>query len=54
MVSWIFACFRDLPAHVPKIGFRSISEDEALEILTILSFIHRRLDVAVSTDPVRG
>jgi uncharacterized protein (TIGR02391 family) len=54
MVSGMFAYFRNLPAHVPKVGFRTIPEAEALEILTILSFLHRRLDAAVSTDPSRG
>lgn len=51
MISGVFSYFRNLPAHVPKIGFRSVSEEEALELLTILSFLHRRLDAAVSTRP---
>jgi uncharacterized protein (TIGR02391 family) len=54
MVSGMFSYFRNLLAHVPKVGFRTITEEEALEILTILSFLHRRLDAAVSTDPSRG
>lgn len=54
MMSGMFAYFRNLPAHVPKIGFRTVTEEEALEILTILSFLHRRIDAAVSTDPSRG
>lgn len=53
MMSGVFSYFRNLPAHVPKVGFRSIAEEEALEILTILSFVHRRLDAAVSTHPSR-
>jgi uncharacterized protein (TIGR02391 family) len=53
MISGVFNYFRNLPAHVPKVGFRTITEQEALEILTILSFVHRRLDAAVSTAPSR-
>ncbi len=45
-----FGTFR---AHVPKIGFRNVTEDEALEVLTFVSFLHRRIDAAVSTDPTR-
>jgi uncharacterized protein (TIGR02391 family) len=51
MINGMFGYFRNLPAHVPKIGFRNITEEEALEILTILSFLHRRIDEAVSTSP---
>jgi|SRR5450759_2665256 uncharacterized protein (TIGR02391 family) len=51
MIAGTFSYFRNLPAHVPKIGFRRVTEEEALELLTIVSFIHRRLDAAVSTNP---
>ncbi len=51
MISGTFAYFRNLPAHVPKVGFRNVTEEEALELLTIVSFLHRRLDDAVSTNP---
>lgn len=51
LISGTFAYFRNLPAHVPKIGFRQVTEDDALELLTIVSFLHRRLDEAVSTNP---
>lgn len=51
LISGTFSYFRNLPAHVPKVGFRHVSEDEALEILTIISFLHRRLDEAVATTP---
>ena len=50
LISGTFGYFRNLPAHVPKIGFRPVTEDEALEILTIVSFLHRRLDAAVATN----
>lgn len=49
VISGVFAYFRNLPAHVPKVGFRTVTEEEALELLTIVSFLHRRLDAAVST-----
>ncbi|MGH7486417.1 MAG: TIGR02391 family protein, partial [bacterium] len=49
MIRGVFAYFRNLPAHVPKVGFRTVAEEEALELLTIVSFLHRRLDAAVST-----
>jgi uncharacterized protein (TIGR02391 family) len=49
MINGAFSYFRNLPAHVPKVGFRTVTEEEALELLTILSFLHRRLDAAVST-----
>jgi uncharacterized protein (TIGR02391 family) len=52
MVKGVFAYFRNLPAHVPH-AFRTVNEEEALELLTIASFIHRRLDAAVSTNPSR-
>ncbi len=53
LISGTFWYFRNLPAHVPKVGFRTVTEEEALEVLTILSFLHRRLDAAVSTTPGR-
>lgn len=51
MIAGTFSYFRNLPAHVPKVGFRTITEEEALELLTIVSFVHRRLDAAVPTKP---
>lgn len=51
MISATFAYFRNLPAHVPKIGFRNVTEEEALELLMIVSFLHRRLDAGVPTSP---
>lgn len=49
MIKGTFAYFRNLPAHVPR-AFRVVNEEEALELLTIASFLHRRLDAAVSTN----
>ncbi len=48
MIKGTFAYFRNLPAHVPK-AFRIVTEQEALELMTIASFLHRRIDAAVST-----
>lgn len=53
MMAGTFSYFRNLPAHAPKVGFRTVTEEEALELLTIASFLHRRLDAAVSTNPSR-
>ena len=53
MMAGTFSYFRNLPAHVPKIGFRNVTEEEALELLTIVSFLHRRLDTAIPTTPRR-
>jgi uncharacterized protein (TIGR02391 family) len=52
MMRGVFAYFRNLPAHIPK-AFRVVTEQEALELMTIASFLHRRLDAAVSTSPSR-
>jgi uncharacterized protein (TIGR02391 family) len=41
-----FSAFRNPPAHEPKITWY-ISETDALDLLTMLSLLHRRLDVAV-------
>ncbi len=54
MISGTFSYFRNLAGHVPKIEFRTVTEEEALGVLTILSFLHRRLDASVSTTPGRS
>jgi uncharacterized protein (TIGR02391 family) len=41
----MFGTFRNTTAHGPKISW-PISEDDALDLLTMVSFLHRRLDVA--------
>lgn len=43
-----FGMFRNPTAHAPKLTW-AISEDEALEALTLLSLLHRRLDRAFLT-----
>lgn len=42
--------FRNPTAHAPKISW-VVNERDALEALTLLSMLHRRLDEAVSTHP---
>jgi len=43
-----FGAFRNVTAHGPKIMW-PITEQDALDLLTIVSFLHRRLDSAVQT-----
>jgi uncharacterized protein (TIGR02391 family) len=50
MMKGTFAYFRNLPAHIPS-AFRIVTEQEALELLSIVSFLHRRVDAAVTTTP---
>jgi uncharacterized protein (TIGR02391 family) len=44
----MFGTFRNVTAHGPKITW-SISEQDALDLLTLVSLLHRRLDSAVTT-----
>ena len=44
----LFGTFRNVTAHAPRITW-TIEEDEALELLTITSYLHRRLDACVPT-----
>lgn len=37
--------FRNPTAHDPRIS-RAVSDDELLELLTMVSMVHRRLDAA--------
>lgn len=43
MIKGVFGLIRNPTAHAPKIKF-SINEEEALDILTTISYIHKRLD----------
>lgn len=49
----MFGTFRNVTAHAPKITW-TISEGDALDLLTLASFLHRRLDKAVVTTPPQG
>jgi uncharacterized protein (TIGR02391 family) len=48
LIKGIFGTFRNPTAHAPRIEWK-ISEQDALDLLTMLSFLHRRLDDAVRT-----
>lgn len=43
-----FGAFRNVTAHGPKILWR-MTEEDALDLLTLISLLHRRLDTAVAT-----
>jgi uncharacterized protein (TIGR02391 family) len=48
LMKGMFGVFRNVTAHVPKISW-TITEQDALDLLTIALFLHRRLDGAVRT-----
>lgn len=48
LIKGLFGAFRNTTAHAPKIHW-NVSEQDALDILTTISLIHRRLDSAVRT-----
>ena len=47
LIKGVFGLIRNPTAHDPKIKF-SINEEEALDILTTISYIHKRLDLAIN------
>ena len=42
----VFGVFRNVTAHAPKIIW-PIGEQDALDLLSLVSYVHRRLDAAV-------
>lgn len=48
LIKGLFGAFRNTTAHAPKIHW-NVSEQDALDILTTISLIHRRLDDAIRT-----
>lgn len=48
LMKGIFGTFRNPTAHEPQISW-SISEQDALDLLTMVSFLHRRIDSAHRT-----
>lgn len=48
LIKGLFGAFRNTTGHAPKIHW-NISEQDALDILTTISLIHRRLDDAIRT-----
>lgn len=52
LMKGMFGVFRNVTAHAPKI-FWPINEQDALDLLTLASYLHRRLDEAVPTPALR-
>ncbi|MBS3958210.1 MAG: TIGR02391 family protein [Xanthomonadaceae bacterium] len=48
LIKGVFGAFRNTTAHAPRVHWH-VSEQDALDVLTTLSLIHRRLDGAVRT-----
>jgi len=48
LMKGMFGVFRNVTAHAPKVKW-PISEQDALDLLTIASYIHRRLDTCFRT-----
>ena len=48
LMKGMFGAFRNPTAHEPKVSW-PVTEQDALDLLTIASFLHRRLDGAVRT-----
>jgi len=48
LLKGVFGMFRNVPAHAPKINW-TITEEDAIDCLTLTSFLHRKLDKCVST-----
>lgn len=48
LVKGMFGTFRNVTGHAPKI-YWPITEQDALDLLTLVSLIHRRLDEAIRT-----
>lgn len=48
LLTGFFGVFRNPTAHAPKISW-NMSEQDALDLLTMASYLHRRIDAAVCT-----
>jgi uncharacterized protein (TIGR02391 family) len=48
LMKGVFSSFRNPTAHEPRVDFR-LSAQDALDVLSMLSLVHRRLDAAVPT-----
>lgn len=51
LLKGLFGMFRNTTAHAPKIAWE-IGEQDALDILSMVSLVHRRLDSAIRTRAV--
>jgi uncharacterized protein (TIGR02391 family) len=52
LLKGMFGLFRNVTAHAPKITW-PITEDDALDLLSLASYLHRRIDQAVPTSATR-
>lgn len=50
LLKGLFGAVRNVTAHEPRI-YWSINEQDALDVLTLASLLHRRLDICVRTQP---
>jgi len=51
LLKGVFGTFRNTTAHAPKITWE-INEQDALDILSMISLIHRKLDKAVEAKKI--
>lgn len=49
----LFGAIRNPTAHAPKIAW-AMPEQDAIDVFSLISFIHRKLDNAVKLSPLRG
>lgn len=52
LMKGMFGAFRNVTAHAPKITW-AIGEQDALDLMSLASLLHRRLDAAVPTNAAR-
>lgn len=48
LLKGMFGTFRNVTAHAPKVTWQ-ITEQDALDLLTLVSYLHRRIDIAART-----
>lgn len=53
LLKGVFGTFRNTTAHAPKITWK-IEKEDALDILSMISLIHRRLDKAIEAKKMYG
>lgn len=53
LLKGVFGTFRNVTAHAPKIHW-TVEEQDALDLLTMVSYLHRRLDRAAKVPPQKS
>lgn len=53
LIKGMFGTFRNVTAHAPKIKW-PIGEQDALDLLSLVSYMHRRIDAAANVPPSDG